>query len=154
ALVTREPSLITRDPRNLAADEKHFVQQYLRLSSQDWDSPLGQEFIRRGYFSDWQQSATWERQRTLAEHAGMQVARNWTAAVCFPDQFECDREPASMVPVPMREDHGIDATKIDTQSSAVVFDGEFHRASIEEDRVAPNAVERSDDERQSMIGTT
>ena len=37
--------LITRDPRNLATDKKHFIKQDLRLLRHDRDSSLGREII-------------------------------------------------------------------------------------------------------------
>ena len=59
-----------------------------------------------------------------------------------------------MVPMSVRENHGFDTAEINTQSTAIVFDRKFHRTSIEKNGVALSTVERSDDERQAMIGAT
>src|SRR5438876_12319033 len=83
--MAREASLVGRYARNFATDEKHFVKDDLRLRRHDRDGSLGGEIIWRWYLSDRQQPATWKRQSALAEHAGMQVARNGTTAVCLPN---------------------------------------------------------------------
>jgi hypothetical protein len=85
--------------------------------------------------------------KALAEHAGMQIAGNRAAAVCLGDKFKRHRQTAGMVPVPMREHHGVDAGEVDTQPGPIVLDRELHRAGVEQNRVALFSAECFDDDR-------
>src|SRR5690242_15595755 len=142
--------LVGCESRDLAADEEHALEDRGGLVGDDRIGPVRAQLLSRRDFLDRQQPAAWQRQRALAEHAGMQVAGGAPLALRSRDQVERFGQTARVIPMIVRENDGVDLAEARGETGAVVLDGEFHGPRVEQDRASEISPLRRDEEGEAV----
>ncbi len=147
----RKAYLIRGHSRDLTADEDHVVQKVVCvLYRDDIAARPRKRFLARNLAEG--KDVSGRRLHAAAdEHPVVHVHRHGATAIRRANEAERHFYAADMVPMPMREDDGLDRRKIQPQAICISLQGRTFRPGVEEKAAADLAAPDGNHKRQAEM---